>query len=57
MWWPRLLGHRVWGLPRILKRVLPNVDIEGEKLSRLVPAAATEPDATVPQLPGGPQRH
>ncbi|WP_210594051.1 MMPL family transporter [Streptomyces sp. GESEQ-35] len=45
-----LLGHRAWWLPRILNRVLPNVDIEGEKLSRHVPASATELDATVPQL-------
>nr|WP_234334200.1 MMPL family transporter [Streptomyces sp. NRRL B-1347] len=41
-----LLGHRAWWLPRILNRVLPNVDIEGEKLSARVPAAATAPDAT-----------
>ncbi|MFD9908526.1 MMPL family transporter [Streptomyces sp. NPDC059063] len=46
-----LLGHRAWWLPRILNRVLPNVDIEGEKLSRRVPAAATVPDAAVPRLP------
>ncbi|MFI9584409.1 MMPL family transporter [Streptomyces sp. NPDC052236] len=46
-----LLGHRAWWLPRILKRVLPNVDIEGEALSRRVPAPATEPYAAVPRLP------
>ncbi|MGP4028397.1 MMPL family transporter [Actinomadura sp. 3N407] len=48
-----LLGHRAWWLPRILNRVLPNVDIEGEKLSRHVPASVTEPDAVVPRLPAG----
>ncbi|MEU8797747.1 MMPL family transporter [Spirillospora sp. NPDC048819] len=48
-----LLGHRAWWLPRILNRVLPNVDIEGEKLSRRVPASATRPDAAAPLLHGG----
>ncbi|MCT9081614.1 MMPL family transporter [Streptomyces fulvoviolaceus] len=48
-----LLGHRAWWLPRILNRVLPNVDIEGEALSRHVPAAATELDAAVRRLPVG----
>ncbi|MFD3733119.1 MMPL family transporter [Streptomyces sp. NPDC058632] len=48
-----LLGHRAWWLPRILNRVLPNVDIEGETLSRYVPASATEPDAAVRRLPAG----
>lgn len=46
-----LLGHRAWWLPRILNRVLPNVDIEGEALSRHV--AATRSDAAVPPLPVG----
>ncbi|MEO3762672.1 MMPL family transporter [Streptomyces sp. B8F3] len=45
-----LLGHRAWWLPRILNRVLPNVDIEGEALSRRVPPAASGP---VPRLPAG----
>ena len=49
-----LIGHRAWWLPRILNRVLPNVDIEGEKLSRHVPASTTERDAAVPRLPVGP---
>ncbi|WP_407563240.1 MMPL family transporter [Streptomyces sp. 184] len=48
-----LLGHRAWWLPRILNRVLPNVDIEGEALSRRVPAPASGPDAAVPRLPIG----
>ncbi|WP_327721949.1 MMPL family transporter [Streptomyces sp. NBC_00490] len=52
-----LLGHRAWWLPRILNRVLPNVDIEGEKLSRSVPAPATDPDAAVRRLPVGRQQH
>ncbi|WP_433468919.1 MMPL family transporter [Spirillospora sp. CA-128828] len=46
-----LLGRRAWWLPRILNRVLPNVDIEGEALSRRVPASAARPDAAVPRLP------
>ncbi|MEU0948041.1 MMPL family transporter [Streptomyces canus] len=51
-----LLGHRAWWLPRILNRVLPNVDIEGEALSRRVPACADgsdESDAAVRRLPVG----
>ncbi|MEV0636791.1 MMPL family transporter [Streptomyces sp. NPDC050619] len=52
-----LLGHRAWWLPRILNRVLPNVDIEGEELSRRVPASATVPDAAVRPLPVGRHRH
>ncbi|MFV2175893.1 MMPL family transporter [Actinomadura sp. LOL_016] len=48
-----LLGHRAWWLPRILNRVLPNVDIEGEALSGHAPAAAAEPDAAAPRLPVG----
>ncbi|UYM05606.1 MMPL family transporter [Solicola gregarius] len=46
-----LLGHRAWWLPRILNRVLPNVDIEGEALSRQVPDSATEPIAAVQRHP------
>ncbi|MFD9324880.1 MMPL family transporter [Streptomyces sp. NPDC060065] len=48
-----LLGHRAWWLPRILNRVLPNVDIEGEALGRHVPSSAGELDVAVPQLPVG----
>lgn len=48
-----LLGHRAWWLPRILSRVLPNVDIEGEALGRSVPASATAPDAAGQQVPVG----
>lgn len=42
-----LLGRRAWSLPRRLDRLLPNVDVEGEKLrSRLggVPEPAPEPE-------------
>ncbi len=45
-----LLGHRAWWLPRILNRVLPNVDIEGEALGKALPASATVPDMTVPDM-------
>ncbi|MDO9457083.1 MMPL family transporter [Nocardioides sp.] len=44
-----LLGHRAWWLPRTLNRVLPEVDIEGEKLRRPVPARAA---VLVPAAPG-----
>ena len=44
-----LLGHRAWWLPRILDRVLPDVDIEGEALSRHVPDSAIEPAAEAPR--------
>ncbi|QDQ09975.1 MMPL family transporter [Streptomyces spectabilis] len=43
-----LLGHRAWWLPRILNRVLPNVDIEGERLSTRAPGSTTAPDTTAP---------
>ncbi|GAA0360017.1 MMPL family transporter [Actinoallomurus spadix] len=48
-----LLGHRAWWLPRALNRVLPNVDIEGEALSRHVAASVTVPDAAGPWIPVG----
>ncbi|MFD8818371.1 MMPL family transporter [Streptomyces sp. NPDC059627] len=38
-----LLGHRAWYLPRWLARLLPNIDVEGEKLSRKVPVPTPEP--------------
>ncbi|HEY1176885.1 MAG TPA: MMPL family transporter, partial [Phytomonospora sp.] len=31
-----LLGRSAWWLPRWLGRILPNVDVEGEKLSKTV---------------------
>ncbi|MFD4634483.1 MMPL family transporter [Streptomyces sp. NPDC058284] len=53
-----LLGRRAWWLPRILDRVLPNVDIEGEALSGRgpggrAPSPAAGPDAAAPRLPVG----
>ena len=48
-----LLGRRAWWLPRILDRVLPNVDIEGEALTGHVPGPATELGTPVRQLPVG----
>ncbi|XRQ12590.1 MMPL family transporter [Actinomadura welshii] len=47
-----LLGERAWWLPRILDRVLPNVDIEGEKLNKTVPATATGPASAGPDTTG-----
>ncbi|UMG91604.1 MMPL family transporter [Nocardioides sp. TF02-7] len=38
-----LLGDRAWWIPRILDRVLPNVDVEGDALSRPGTSPATEP--------------
>jgi RND superfamily putative drug exporter len=39
-----LLGERAWWLPRWIDRVLPDVDVEGEKLRRhLDVSAPTEP--------------
>ncbi|MFE1795384.1 MMPL family transporter [Streptomyces sp. NPDC059517] len=38
-----LLGRRAWSLPAWIDRILPNVDIEGEKLTRHTPAPALVP--------------
>ncbi|MFJ9244096.1 MMPL family transporter [Streptomyces sp. NPDC101776] len=38
-----LLGNKAWYLPRWLDRVLPRMDVEGEALSRKVPAPVTDP--------------
>lgn len=35
-----LLGNRAWNLPRWIDKILPHVDIEGEKLARHTPASA-----------------
>ncbi|MEU9607722.1 MMPL family transporter [Streptomyces sp. NPDC048057] len=48
-----LLGHRAWWLPPILNRVLPNVDIEGEALSRRAHPTSTGPDAAASRFPVG----
>lgn len=39
-----LLGHKAWWLPRWLDRVLPNVDVEGEKLHKELTAGREDPD-------------
>ncbi|MFD8966905.1 MMPL family transporter [Streptomyces sp. NPDC059568] len=41
-----LLGARAWALPAWLDRALPNVDVEGEKLRRILDAR--DRDASVP---------
>ncbi|MFM9559029.1 MULTISPECIES: MMPL family transporter [Streptomyces] len=40
-----LLGRRAWALPRRLDRILPDVDVEGEKLRHVLdgPATTTQP--------------
>jgi putative drug exporter of the RND superfamily len=38
-----LLGHTAWWLPRWFDRLLPNVDVEGEKLAHLLDGPAAEP--------------
>jgi RND superfamily putative drug exporter len=40
-----LLGRRAWWLPRWLDRVLPDIDVEGDKLREL-PVEPSEPDRT-----------
>jgi len=35
-----LLGRSAWWLPRWLDRLLPDVDVEGEKLRKQLPVAA-----------------
>ncbi|WP_460345972.1 MMPL family transporter [Actinoallomurus acanthiterrae] len=37
-----LLGRRAWALPRWLDRGLPNVDVEGEKLQRMLETSTEE---------------
>ncbi|CAB4733013.1 unannotated protein [freshwater metagenome] len=42
-----LLGEKAWWLPRWLDRILPDVDVEGEKLNRPhLATPAREPDVT-----------
>ncbi|MGW7291784.1 MMPL family transporter [Streptomyces xiamenensis] len=41
-----LLGDRAWTLPKWLDRMLPDLDVEGEKLSRALEAA---PEASMPE--------
>ncbi|MFC7447930.1 MMPL family transporter [Rhodococcus daqingensis] len=42
-----LLGDRAWWLPAWLDRILPNVDIEGEKLQRELPDQALDEEEPV----------
>ncbi|MGF1342990.1 MMPL family transporter [Streptomyces flavovirens] len=48
-----LLGKRAWSLPAWIDRILPHVDIEGEKLGRQTPAQPTAPE---PSLAGATDR-
>ena len=38
-----LLGHSAWKLPRRLERIVPSVDIEGEKLTHSLETASARP--------------
>ncbi|UGQ12827.1 MMPL family transporter [Yinghuangia sp. ASG 101] len=52
-----LLGKAAWWLPRWLDRLLPHVDVEGEALSRRVPAPLGADDPDTPDAAGhGPAR-
>ncbi|MCZ1002992.1 MMPL family transporter [Streptomyces mirabilis] len=46
-----LLGHRSWTLPKWLDRILPNVDVEGEKLRHALEAEQT--DSAPEPVPAG----
>lgn len=46
-----LLGHRAWALPKWLDRVMPDVDVEGEKLRHVLEADQTS-TAPAPVLAG-----
>ncbi|MDT0341476.1 MMPL family transporter [Streptomyces litchfieldiae] len=48
-----LLGRRAWWLPRSLDRMLPNVDVEGEALNRVLPVPAPDPAAGAPRARSG----
>ncbi|MFJ9924197.1 MMPL family transporter [Streptomyces rubiginosohelvolus] len=49
-----LLGRRAWNLPRWIDKILPHVDIEGEKLARHTPTpAGTETREPIPTHDGG----
>ncbi|MCK0093649.1 MMPL family transporter [Rhodococcus sp. F64268] len=41
-----LLGDKAWWLPKWLDKILPNVDVEGEKLTRELEAAGATPEAS-----------
>jgi RND superfamily putative drug exporter len=44
-----LLGKAAWWLPRWLDRILPNVDVEGERLRHLLDDKAADPIPAVPE--------
>ncbi|GAB3106010.1 MMPL family transporter [Streptomyces calidiresistens] len=48
-----LLGRTAWWLPAWLDRILPNVDVEGEKLTRRSPAAEPVAAGVGSTLPAG----
>ncbi|MFI6375036.1 MMPL family transporter [Streptomyces sp. NPDC050546] len=45
-----LLGKSAWWLPRWLDRLLPNLDVEGAKLSGTAPAGQVAPQRRAPEL-------
>ncbi|MFJ3532288.1 MULTISPECIES: MMPL family transporter [unclassified Streptomyces] len=47
-----LLGRHAWSLPAWIDRILPNVDIEGEKLARRAPDEGRQDRDTTPQYTG-----
>uniref|UniRef100_A0AAU2VU01 MMPL family transporter n=1 Tax=Streptomyces sp. NBC_00008 TaxID=2903610 RepID=A0AAU2VU01_9ACTN len=47
-----LLGRHAWSLPAWIDRILPNVDIEGEKLARHAPDEGHQAKDTTPQYTG-----
>jgi RND superfamily putative drug exporter len=50
-----LLGRRAWALPKWLDRVMPNVDVEGEKLRKALAAeeTSTAPEPVFAGVPAG----
>jgi RND superfamily putative drug exporter len=50
-----LLGRRAWALPKWLDRVMPNVDVEGEKLRQVLAAekTSTAPEPVFAGVPAG----
>ena len=49
-----LLGDKAWWLPKWLDRIIPNVDVEGEKLQQFLNAQKGGPGAGGPGDQGGP---
>ncbi|MCP2324064.1 RND superfamily putative drug exporter [Hamadaea flava] len=45
-----LLGKAAWWLPRWLNKILPNVDVEGEKLAALTATSPASPSTTTPSV-------